>query len=60
MAADDSMPRHQGAVAVLSALIFSVSALSSSIVCGALYPAASQAFFGYQTKLLVLALTSRP
>src|SRR5690242_570640 len=60
VAACDSMPMHQGLVADLSALILSVRALSSSMVWGALYPALSHAFFGYQTKLLVLALTSRP
>src|SRR5262249_10726274 len=58
VAAADSRPRHHGVTPL--ALIFSVRALSSSIVVGAVYPAASQAFFGYQTKLFTLALTSRP
>ena len=59
VAVSDSMPMHHGVLA--SALICSVSALSSSIVCDlALYPASSQAFFGYQTRPLTLALTSRP
>jgi hypothetical protein len=60
VAADDSMPMHHGAWALPSDLIFCVRASSSSSVVGTLYPAASHAFFGYQTKLLVLALTSRP
>src|SRR5262249_3434876 len=44
VAVPDSTPRHQGTLP--SPRILSVSAFSSSIVLGIVYPAASNAFFG--------------
>ena len=58
VAPPDSNPTHHGTPP--SALIWSVNAIRSSQVSGTVYPAASNAFFGYQIMLFRLMFVGRP